>query len=81
MLFSKTLSPKMPLNLMGVLCMEYLICSTKIRYIGEQLMMLSRFGDIWIGCTYIYTSELSGSCSEEVPLFRGALPRSLYVTA
>ena len=38
--------------------------------------MLSRFGDIWIGCTYIYTSDWSGSCSEEGPLFgeRAPLP-------
>ena len=33
--------------------------------------MLSRFGDIWIGCTHIYTSDWSGSCSEEGPLFGG----------
>ena len=43
--------------------------------------MLSRFRDIWISSTYIYTSDWSGSCSEEGPLFEGALPRPLYVTA
>ena len=43
--------------------------------------MLSKFGDIWIGSAYIYTSIWSGSCSEEGPLFRSASPRSLYVTA
>ena len=41
--------------------------------------MLSRFGDIWIDCTYIHTSDLSGSCSEEGPLFEGAAPCPLYV--
>ena len=35
--------------------------------------MLSIFGDIWIDCTYIHTSDCSGSCSEEGPLFRGRL--------
>ena len=43
--------------------------------------MLSRFGDIWIGYKYIYTSDWSGSCSEEGPLLRSALPRPLYVKA
>ena len=37
------------------------------------------FGDIYIYCTYIYTSNWSGSYSEEGPLFRSALPRFLYV--
>ena len=41
--------------------------------------MLSRFGDIWIDCTYIYTSDWGGSCSEEGPLFGGASPRPLHV--
>ena len=40
-------------------------------------VMLSRFGDIWIGCTYIYTSDWSGSCSEEGPLFAGSPSRPL----
>ena len=56
------------------------MCSTKVRYLGEQLVMLSRFGDIWIGCTYIYTSDWSGSCSEEGPLFRSTLPRPLPIS-
>ena len=39
--------------------------------------MLTIFDDIWIDCT----SDWSGSCSEEVPLFKRAPPRFLYVTA
>ena len=42
--------------------------------------MLSRFGDIWIDCTYIHTSDWSGSCSEEDPLFTGAHPRPLHIS-
>ena len=52
-----------------------------VRYLGEQLVMLSRFGDIWIDYTYIYGSDLSGSCSEEGPLFESAHTRPLYVRA
>ena len=48
-------------------------------YLGEQLVMLSRFGDIWIYCTYTHTSDWSGSCSEEGPLFEGA-PLALYMS-
>ena len=44
-------------------------------YLGEQLVMLSRFNDIWIDCTYIHTSDWSGSCSEEGPLFGDVSPR------
>ena len=58
---------------------EYVLSSTKVTYLGEQLVILSIFGDIWIDCTYIYTSDWSRSCSEEGPLFEGASPRSLYV--
>ena len=62
--------------MLGIRSMQY---STIFTYLGEQLVMLSRFGDIWIDCTYIYTSDWSGSCSEEGPLFEGSLPRPLYV--
>ena len=48
---------------------------TIFTYLGEQLVM----DDIWIDCTYIHTSDWSGSCSEEGILFEGALPRPLYV--
>ena len=41
--------------------------------------MLSMFGDILIDCTYIHTSDWSGSCSEEGPLFEGVSLRALYV--
>ena len=41
--------------------------------------MLSSFGDICMLCTYIYTSDWSGSCSEEGPLFEGETLRFLYV--
>ena len=40
--------------------------------------MLSSFGDIWIGCTYIFTSDWRGSCSEEGPLLR-TLSRPPYM--
>ena len=39
--------------------------------------MLNSFGDVWIGRTYIHTSDWSGSCSEEGPLFGGSPPRPL----
>ena len=48
--------------------------STKKSYLCEKLVMLSRFGDIWIDSTYIYTSDWSGSYSEEGPLFGHASP-------
>ena len=41
--------------------------------------MLSIVGDIWNGCTYIYTSDWTGSCSEEGLLFEGATPKPLYL--
>ena len=69
----------MPSTFRGHLTLEYVACSTTITYLGEQLVMLSIFGDIWIDCTYIHTSDWSGSCSEEGPLFEKAPPRSLYV--
>ena len=55
--------------------------NSRFRHLREQLVMLSRFGDIWMGFTCIDTSEWSGSCSEEGLLFESALPRLLYVTA
>ena len=36
---------------------EYVAFSTRITYLGEKLVILSIFGDIWIDCTYIYTSN------------------------
>ena len=47
------------------------------RYIGEHLVNMSNFGDFWMICTYIHTSDLRRSCSEEGPLFEGASSRPL----
>ena len=50
---------------------------TRVSYLGEHFVVLSIFGEIWIGCMYIYTSDWSGSCSEEGPLFEGAPHRCI----
>ena len=41
-------------------------------YLGEQLVILGTFCDIWMRCTHVYTSDWSGSCSEEGPLVEDA---------
>ena len=38
---------------------EYKTCTTNVTYLGEHLVMLKVFGDIWMDFPYIYTSDLS----------------------
>ena len=40
---------------------------TRYRHFGKKMAIMSRFGDVWIGCTYIDSSDSSGSCSDEAP--------------
>ena len=69
----------MSLDFKDHLTLDFVTRGTTGRHLGKQLVMLSSFGDIFIGCTYIYTSDWSGSCSEEGPFLEGSPQRPLHV--